>query len=167
MTKNVDAKVGSPVRCMQEAGPRSMARFWAVRALFSQLYTPVAVDDLLGMVRTLQVLDELADSGSMAWRPSDHELLDAVVRSAVEHTKPLHEQIASCLPSGWAWERVDPVMRAVLWAAGGEMRTEAAAPSGVVTNEYVTLAAAFGGDTAAGFVNRILGAMLPGTAGRK
>ena len=90
---------------------------------------------------------------------ADVPLFARIMRGAATHTEDLDQLIASHLASGWAMNRLDPVLRAILRAAAGEMRDMGGPPAKVVIKEYMDVAHGFFGGEEPRFCNGVLDAL--------
>ena len=70
-------------------------------------------------------------------------LFNRIVRTAVLEQDRLDKLIAAALPAEWPMARLDPVMRALLRAAGAELSMQDGPPPRVVINEYLDVAHGF------------------------
>ena len=78
---------------------------------------------------------------------ADAVLFNRIVRGAVAGQDRLDALIAGPLPAEWPMARLDPVLRAVLRAAGAELTMQDGPPARVVINEYLDVAhGGFSGD---------------------
>jgi len=74
---------------------------------------------------------------------ADVSLFARIVRSAVREQDRLDGLLAECLPEEWPLTRLDPVLRALLRAAGAELAMADGPPGRVVVNEYLDVAHGF------------------------
>jgi N utilization substance protein B len=125
--------------------PRTAARVGAVQALFQAEQggeSPEAVIDQFVRHR----LGELPGSGGYedGRVPDAHvKLFGRIVRMAVERQDELDGLLADALPAEWPLDRLDPVLRALLRAAGAELAMRDGPPVAVVINEYMDVAHGF------------------------
>jgi N utilization substance protein B len=96
-------------------------------------------------------------------------LFSRIVRSAVAQAEVVDRLIAEGLPAEWPMARIDPVLRALLRAGGGELAAGAEPPARVVINEYLDVAHGFfTGDEprmANGMLDRLARLLRPGEFG--
>ncbi len=147
--------------------PRTAARVGAVQALFQAeqaAASPEAVIDEFVRHR----LGELPGSGGFEEGrvPDAHvKLFGRIVRMAVERQDELDRLLADALPPEWPLARLDPVLRALLRAAGAELAMRDGPPVAVVINEYMDVAHGFFiGDEpkmANGLMDRLAHALRP------
>ena len=83
-------------------------------------------------------------------------LFARIVRSAVRQQDTIDRMIAEALPSDWPLARIDPVLRALLRAGGGELAMAEGAPAKVVINEYLDVARGFFDGPEPGLANAVL-----------
>ena len=125
--------------------PRTAARVGAVQALFQAEQggeTPEAVSQQFGRHR----LGELPGSGGYEEGrvPDAHvKLFGQIVRQAVQKQDQIDGLLAGALPEEWPLARLDPVLRALLRAAGAELVMRDGPPVAVVINEYMDVAHGF------------------------
>nr|WP_321985107.1 transcription antitermination factor NusB [uncultured Lichenicoccus sp.] len=125
--------------------PRTAARVGAVQALFQSEQGgehPEAVIDQFVRHR----LGELPGSGGYEEGrvpEADVALFARIVRAAVREQDRLDLLLVEALPPEWPLGRLDPVLRALLRAAGAEFTMSDGAPGRVVINEYLDVAHGF------------------------
>ena len=90
---------------------------------------------------------------------ADVALFARIVRGAATHGDDLDQVIAQHLAAGWGLPRLDPVLRAILRAGGGELRDLSGPPARVVIKEYMDIAHGFFGGEEPRFCNGVLDAM--------
>ena len=98
------------------------------------------------------------ESGYEDGRIPDAEvpLFASVVRGAVRQQDTIDAMLVEALPADWPLARLDPVLRALLRAAGSELATAGGAPSKVVINEYMDIARGFFTGPEPGLANAVL-----------
>jgi transcription antitermination protein NusB len=74
---------------------------------------------------------------------ADIRLFEQVARSAVARREQIDGLIVEVLPPSWPVARLDPVLRALLRAAGGELAVVDGVPTRVIINEYLDIAHGF------------------------
>ena len=121
---------------------RRRARRLLVQALYQQ---QLAGSDAEEIVAQFRLREEYARA--------DSEFFADLLRAATANCDELDRQISAA--SDIPVERIDPVERAVLWAALAEMR-ECGTRRAVVINEAIELAREFGADHGYRFVNAVL-----------
>jgi N utilization substance protein B len=133
--------MGKPVT----SRPRTAARVGAVQALFQAEQSgdnPETVIDQFIRHR----LGELPGTGGFEEGrvPDAHvKLFGQIVRMAVEKQDELDRLLSESLPAEWPLARLDPVLRALLRAAGAEFSMRDGPPVPVVINEYLDVAHGF------------------------
>jgi N utilization substance protein B len=138
--------------------PRTAARVGAVQALFQAEQSgdsPETVIDQFVRHR----LGELPGTGGFedGRVPDAHvKLFARIVRMAVEKQNELDRLLAEALPTEWPLPRLDPVLRAVLRAAGAELFMRDGPPVAVVINEYLDVAHGFFIGEEPGMANGVL-----------
>ena len=98
------------------------------------------------------------ESGYEDGRIPDAEvpLFARVVRGAIRQQDTIDAMLAEALPSDWPLARIDPVLRALLRAAGSELASTDGAPAKVVINEYMDIARGFFTGPEPGLANAVL-----------
>ncbi|MEJ1977814.1 MAG: transcription antitermination factor NusB [Acetobacteraceae bacterium] len=127
------------------ARKRTASRVAAVQALFQSEHTGDTVETVLDQfirhrLGNLPGLDGYEDG-----RVPDAEvaLFGRIVRAAVQQQDAIDALIAEALPPEWPFMRLDPVLRALLRAAGAEFGMADGPPARVVINEYLDIAHGF------------------------
>lgn len=87
---------------------------------------------------------------------ADIRLFEQVARSAVARCEQIDALIVDVLPPSWPVGRLDPVLRALLRAAGGELAVVGGVPTRVVINEYLDIAHGFFSGDEPKMVNGVL-----------
>jgi N utilization substance protein B len=83
-------------------------------------------------------------------------LFARIVRGAVRQQDTIDGMLAEALPADWPLARLDPVLRALLRAAGAELGMTDGPPSRVVINEYMDVARGFFTGPEPGMANAVL-----------
>ena len=137
---------------------RTASRVAAVQALFQAEQGPENPETVIDQF-VRHRLGELPGTGGFEdGRVPDAEvpLFARVVRSAVRQQDTIDRMIAGALPSDWPLARIDPVLRALLRAGGGELAMAEGAPAKVVINEYLDVARGFFDGPEPGLANAVL-----------
>jgi N utilization substance protein B len=127
------------------ARPRTQSRVAAVQALFQSEHTGDTVETVVDefirhRLGNLPGLDGYED-GRVP--DADVALFARIVRTAVQQQDTLDRLVAEALPPEWPFMRLDPVLRALLRAAGAEFGMTDGPPARVVINEYLDIAHGF------------------------
>ncbi|MBB3898356.1 transcription antitermination factor NusB [Roseococcus suduntuyensis] len=146
---------GNPAR------PRTGARVAAVQALFQAEQSGESVETVLDQFVRHRLGSLPGQEGFEDGRveAADVSLFARVLRGAATNPDDLDQVITQHLAQGWALNRLDPVLRAILRAAGGEMRDMGGPPARVVIKEYMDIAHGFFGGEEPRFCNGVLDAM--------
>ena len=141
-----------------QARPRTGARVAAVQALFQSEHTgdsaETAADQFIRHRIGAPAGPQAFEDGGV---PDAHiPLFQAILRQTVEHAEATDAAIADCLQKGWTLDRLDPVLRALLRAATGELMQRGEPPARVVINEYLDIAAGFLDEEATRYANGML-----------
>jgi N utilization substance protein B len=125
--------------------PRTAARVGAVQALFQSEQSAESAETVIDQF-VRHRLGELPGTGGYEEGrvpDADVALFGLIVRTAVESQDRLDAMIAEALPEDWPLGRLDPVLRALLRAAAGELTMSDGPPGRVVINEYLDVAHGF------------------------
>jgi N utilization substance protein B len=125
--------------------PRTGSRVAAVQALFQSEQTGETVETIVDQF-VRHRLGELPGTGGFEdgrVPEADVKLFGRIVRTAVARQDELDKLVADSLPAEWPYARLDPVLRALLRAAGAEFCMQDGPPSRVVINEYLDVAHGF------------------------
>ena len=143
---------GAPTR------PRTAARVAAVQALFQSEQgpeNPEAVIDQFVRHR-LGVLPGMGGFEDGRAPDAHAKLFGRIVRTAAEKQVFLDGLLSESLPAEWPLARLDPVLRALLRAAGAELAMPDGAPAKVVINEYLDVAHGFFDGDEPGMANGLM-----------
>ncbi|MFT5784958.1 MAG: N utilization substance protein B [Candidatus Azotimanducaceae bacterium] len=132
---------------------RSASRLYAVQALFQMEHSSQTID--IVRVEFLNYrFGETYEGAQMEDGDIDH--FTRVLEDSVNYQAQIDQQTDRALVAKWPLGRIDPTLRALFRAAGGEMR-DMSIPPKVVIKEYVDVAAAFFPDgKEPSFVNAVL-----------
>ena len=132
---------------------KSASRLYAVQALFQMEASGQTVETIVREFETHR-FGAIYDDVEMVEGDVDH--FRAVIGHAVNWQAKIDQMTDRALVAKWPIDRIDPVIRALFRAAGGEL-VEMVTPPKVVINEYVDVAKAFFPDgKEAKFVNAVL-----------
>lgn len=140
---------------------RTASRVAAVQALFQSEQARDSAETVIDQF-VRHRLGELPGTGGFEdGRVPDAEvpLFSRIVRSAVHQQDTIDRMLAEALPEDWPLERLDPVLRALLRAAGAELAMSGGAPAKVVINEYLDVARGFFTGPEPGLANAVLDRM--------
>ena len=141
--------------------PRTGARVAAVQALFQSEQAgenPEAVIEQF--VRHRLGPNDAAESFGEGRVPeADVKLFARLVRSTAGNIEAIDAALAEVLAKDWPLEKLDPVLRALLRAAGAELMTPHEPPMRVVINEYLDVAHGFFTGDEPRFANGVLEAL--------
>ncbi len=127
------------------ARPRTAARVGAVQALFQSEQGGESAETVIDQF-VRHRLGELPGTGGYEEGrvpDADVTLFGRIVRTAVTEQDRLDAMIVAALPEEWPIGRLDPVLRALLRAASGELTMQDGPPGRVVINEYLDVAHGF------------------------
>jgi N utilization substance protein B len=144
-----------------QARPRTGARVAAVQALFQSEQAEENPETVIEQF-TRHRLGHVAGAGGFEeGRVEDAHvpLFGSIVRLAVREQERIDPLIAESLPADWPFERLDPVLRALLRAAVAELSMPGGPPARVVINEYLDVAHGFFHGDEPRLVNGLLDAL--------
>lgn len=132
---------------------KSASRFYAVQALFQMEHSGQTVESVVHEFTTHR-FGAVYDGEEMVEGEPKH--FRRLVDHAVNRQALIDQMTDRALVAKWPIDRIDPVLRALFRAAGGEMVEEDTPPK-VVINEFVDIAKAFFPDgKEPKFVNAVL-----------
>lgn len=129
----------------QKPRPRTAARVAAVQALFQSEQASESVETVIDQFVRHRLGSLPGQDGMEDGRvpEADVGLFGRIVRGAVQKQDVTDRAIAEALPKDWPMARLDPVLRALLRAATGELASADGPPARVVINEYLDVAHGF------------------------
>ncbi len=141
--------------------PRTAARVAAVQALFQAEQSGESVETVMDQFIRHRLGRLAGQEGYEDGRveTADVPLFARVLRCAATEAADLDEAIARHLAVGWGMPRLDPVLRAILRAAGAELRDGEGPPARVVIKEYMDIAHGFFSGEEPRFCNGVLDAL--------
>lgn len=145
----------APRKKPRTGSARSAARLAAVQALYQRDMAGDAVAKLLSEFHNHRLGQIIEDA---EYRDADIDFFNDVVTGVAAREVELDAAIARHLAQGWALDRLDRPMRALLRAGVYELSARADVPTATVIDEYVDVAHAFYEAKEAGFVNGLLDA---------
>ncbi|MFM9828006.1 MAG: transcription antitermination factor NusB [Sphingomonas sp.] len=135
---------------------RAAARLAAVQALYQQEMEQTPLAQLLHEFHNHRLGAEIEDA---QYADADADFFDDVVQGALARLPEIDTVIAAKLATGWALDRLDKPMKAILRCGTYELLARADVPVGAVITEYVDVAHAFYDKRETGFVNGLLDAI--------
>lgn len=141
--------------------PRTGARVAAVQALFQSEQAEESAETVIEQFTRHRLGKNAGTGGFEEGRVQDAHvpLFGAIVRLAVREQERIDPLIAESLPADWPFDRLDPVLRALLRAAVAELSMPDGPPSRVVINEYLDVAHGFFTGEEPRMVNGLLDAL--------
>jgi N utilization substance protein B len=133
--------------------PRTAARLAAVQALYQILVTAASAEDVVAEFKTYR---QSGEAESCALGGADVALFCDIVRGAVARKSEIDSHLVQVLAEDWPLDRLETLLRAVLWAGAYELLARPDIPLEVVINEYMNAAHAFFADKEPAFVNGVL-----------
>jgi N utilization substance protein B len=139
----------------------SAARLAAVQAIYqlemTESSTGSVIDEFIG--HRLGQADVEASRGANA----NETLFKELVRGVEIRSDEVRHIIEPLLTKGWAYDRLDVILRCILRLGTFEMLSRVEVPAKVIIGEYVDLADAFFSESEPGVVNGILDRVARGT----
>ena len=135
---------------------RSAARLAAVQALYQHEMDATPLPMLLDQFHQHRLGATIED---VEYADAEVDFFDDVVRGTLARLAEIDAAIAARLSNGWAIDRLDRPLRAVLRAGTYELIARIDVPTASVISEYVDVADAFYDKRETGFVNGILDAV--------
>jgi len=133
--------------------PRTTSRLAAVQALYQMQMTDkpafLIVEEFVA-----HRLTELEDTTSFGL--ADEELFRELTLGAAKERENVDAIISDTLVEGWAIERLESTLLAILQVGAHELLNHGRTPTAVVISEYVDVTHAFYDETAVGLVNGVL-----------
>lgn len=132
---------------------KSAARLYATQALFQMEAAGQTLDKVRAEFETHRFGMETEEG---TFEEANVDLFRSLLENAVAHQARIDQLTDRALVAKWPIERIDPTLRALFRAAGGEL-VKAETPPKVVITEFVEVARAFFPDgKEAAFVNAVL-----------
>ena len=146
---------------VQRGRPRTGARVAAVQALFQSEQAGENPEVVIEQfVRHRIGPNEAEESFGEGRVPeADVKLFARLVRAAAGNIEAIDAALAAVLAKDWPLEKLDPVLRALLRAAGAELMVPNEPPMRVVINEYLDVAHGFFSGDEPRFANGVLEAL--------
>ena len=135
---------------------RAAARLAAAQALYQHEMEGTPIAQLLHEFHQHRLGATIEDA---EYAEAEVDFFDDVVKGATARRDESDGVIKGKLAKGWALERLDRSMRAILRAGTYELLARADVPTATVITEYVDVANAFFDKREAGFVNGLLDAI--------
>jgi len=137
---------------------RTASRVAAVQALFQSEQGPENPESVIDQFVRHRLGEIPGSDGFEDGRVPDAEvpLFARIVRAAVRQQDTVDAMLPEALPADWPLTRLDPVLRALLRAAGAELGMADGPPSRVVINEYLDVARGFFTGPEPGMANAVL-----------
>lgn len=141
---------------------KSAARLVAVQLLYQKALSGETLTPEKLIARYSAYVEENSNAPKEAGLPPiapDRKILLKLLSGVDAHDAALTGVVAEHLREGWKLERMSPLLIAILKLAAYELDAERKLATGVIVNEYVTLANRFIGEDEANFVQAALHAM--------
>jgi N utilization substance protein B len=132
---------------------RTGARLAAVQALYQM---EIAGTDVESVIVEFRAHRFGSDIEGAPFPPADEGHFINIVRGVVSNQVDIDRSVNAALAKGWALNRIDSLLRALLRAAVFELIVRPDVPAKVVINEYVDVARSFYDGDEPGFVNGLL-----------
>ena len=135
---------------------RSAARLAAVQALYQQEMEGTPLARLIAEFHDHRLGATIEDA---QYHTAERDFFDDIVTGTQARRAEIDGLISQRLAEGWALERLDRPMRAILRAGAYELIARPDVPVATVITEYVDVAHAFFDKRESGFVNGLLDAI--------
>ncbi len=137
---------------------RTASRVAAVQALFQSEQSQNGVEAVIDEFVRHRLGEVPGSGGYESGRTplAEVPLFSRIVRAAASQQDRIDRLIAEALPAEWPFGRIDPVLRALIRAAGAELAQKDGPPAKVVINEYLDIAHGFFAGDEPGMANGIL-----------
>jgi N utilization substance protein B len=145
-----------PSRSPARSRARAAARLAAVQALYQHDMEGTAIPALLHEFHNHRLGATIED---VEYADAEVDFFDDVVKGVDARREEIDALIAAKLAQGWALDRLDRPMKAILRAGTYELLARADVPTAAAISEYVDVAHAFYERREAGFVNGLLDAI--------
>jgi N utilization substance protein B len=141
--------------------PRTGARVAAVQALFQSEQNNEPAEVVISQFQRHRLGTQPGDGGFEEGRvpEADAPLFSAIVMRVAKNAEEVDRVLSRHLARDWPLSKLDPVLRALLRAACGELSGGKEPPARVVINEYLDIAHGFFGGEEPRFANGVLDAM--------
>lgn len=146
---------------IQRGRPRTGARVAAVQALFQSEQAGESPEVVIEQFvrHRLGPNEQQEGFGEGRVPEADVKLFARLVRHAASNIESIDAALGEVLAKDWPLEKLDPVLRALLRAAGAELMQPHEPPMRVVINEYLDVAHGFFAGDEPRFANGVLEAL--------
>lgn len=132
---------------------RAAARLAGVQALYQMDVAAKGLNEIFAEFESHWIGREIE---GVEYEQADVDFFRRIVSGVIDDQLELDRAADKLLAEGWPLRRVEAVMRAILRAAGYELKKRKDIPARVVITEYVDVAAAFLAKEEVGMVNAVL-----------
>ena len=150
------AQSSRPAASRSRSAARATARLAAVQALYQREMEPTPTAPLLHQFHAHRFHEAVDDA---ALTPPDPAFFDDLVAGADARAAEIDALVTAHLAPGWAIDRLDRPLRAILRLGVYELIARPDIPVGVVITQYLEVAHAFYDRRETGFVNGLLDAV--------
>ncbi|WP_275670527.1 transcription antitermination factor NusB, partial [Paracraurococcus ruber] len=149
--------------------PRTGARVAAVQALFQSEQSGEPAEAVISQFQRHRLGTQPGDGGFEDGRvpEADVPFFSRIVLQVAKNAEEVDAALSRHLHAAWPLSKLDPVLRALLRAACGELRSDPETPARVVINEYLDVAHGFFGGDEPRFANGVLDAMARSLRGEE
>lgn len=138
---------------LKPANKRSLARFFAVQALYQMEVSSSGVAETIEQYEKIRMKEGVEGREYLA---ADLQWFRAIVSGVVKQQTHLDPLIAQTLTPDWPLSRLEATLRAILRAASWELLVKRDVPDLVVIDEYLEIAKAFLGNEEIRLINAVL-----------
>lgn len=142
-----------PAQAKAQTARHSAARLAAVQALYQIELSGGSPDEVIEQFRRYRLGEDI--EGEKAVQPNA-DLFTEIVRGVCRRRGELADMLSAALTDRWPLERLQIVLRSILYAGIYELLARREVPARAAINEYVDLAHAFYAGAEPGMVNGIL-----------
>jgi N utilization substance protein B len=128
------------------ADSRTEARICTVQVLYSAQLRRMDVREVMGELTPARLKK----------RKADKHVFTALAAEAGEGAARYATMIQAELREDWSWDRLDLVLRSILWAAAAELTVSPSLPVAVIVDEYVNITKGFLTAEQAGFAHGVI-----------
>ncbi len=143
----------NPARAPKPAGRRTVARLFAVQALYEIEFSDKPAEGVIHDFREARLGQEVE---GVQFREADADWFGDVVRGTVKRQAEIDEQIRATMPRPEALGRLEAVLRLAIRAATYELLARIDVPAGTVIDEYLGVVRAFFSPTEIKLANGVL-----------
>ncbi|HLT79233.1 MAG TPA: transcription antitermination factor NusB [Ferrovibrio sp.] len=143
-------------RSLRPAGRRSVARLFAVQALYEIEFGGTAAEAVIADFRANRQNEEIE---GVQMREADADWFAEIVRGVAKRQPELDELIRAAMPRADALERMEAILRYALRCAAYELVARIDVPAATIIDEYLGIVRAFFSSREIKFANGVIDAV--------